>query len=394
MHFPLSWRWPRWCTLRIPLGAALWFSVPRGGTSLVRLASSMRDCIGSPRPRPCLEGTLHVARPLVGFGIKYTGLAPRPCCLARPVHWQPCLHRLGVCWKQPWPPFASVWPNASIACSNPSLLLGNRPTLSANPRLRPPGCALHSTHGAFVPRLRCPSHRLAACPVRAFPWPSDGQKLQYGAWMRAPQPKRPVASRPRGRVSLVVDVVDAMATAPSAASGLPIEGASAPVTSPASDTVTPHAAAVNPTAPITSSAPLARPSPLAPTSSAPASADHEHDPYDPTVHSATSDMLEDALAIPADCALLVDIDGIIQSNGEDLVHGAIGKAADSLIRDVAASVLGYTPLSVDTDATVASVTSVALSTTSPTAPGLSRSTPACARRLPMPALLEHQEFDA
>ncbi|KAK8484324.1 hypothetical protein V6N13_062092 [Hibiscus sabdariffa] len=39
-------------------------------------------------------------------------------------------------------------------------------------------------------------------------------------------------------------------------------------------------------------------------------------------------------------------------------------------------------------------TSVAMSTTSPTAPGLSRSAPACARRLPMSALPEHQEFDA
>ncbi|KAK8492813.1 hypothetical protein V6N11_021606 [Hibiscus sabdariffa] len=224
MHFSLSWRWPRWCTLRIPLGAALRFSVPQGGAILVRLASSTHDYIGSPRlepgsllprlgfhptsegysvgnlgkwlsigspqcpaccctvgalfvalcgarPRPSLEGTLHVARPLVGFGVKYTGLAPRPCCLARPLHWQPCLHQLGVGSKQPWPPFASVWPNASVACSNPSLLLGNRPTLSPNPRLHPPGCALHSTHGAFVPRLRCPSRRLAACPIRALPWP-------------------------------------------------------------------------------------------------------------------------------------------------------------------------------------------------------------------------------
>ncbi|KAK9024886.1 hypothetical protein V6N11_064792 [Hibiscus sabdariffa] len=197
MHFPLSWQWPRWwwvcyawCTLRIPLGAALRLSVPRGGASLVRLASSTRDCIGSPQLEPGslllrlgfhpisegysvgnLEGTLHAARPLVGFGVKYTGLAPRPCCLARLVHWQPCLHQLGVCWKLPSPPFASVWPNASVSCSNPSLLLGNHPALLENPRLRPPGCALHSTHGAFVPRLRCPPRRLAACPVRALPWP-------------------------------------------------------------------------------------------------------------------------------------------------------------------------------------------------------------------------------
>ncbi|KAK8555329.1 hypothetical protein V6N13_037319 [Hibiscus sabdariffa] len=152
MYFPLSWRLSRWCTMRIPLGVALWLSVPRGGASLVRLASSTCDCIGSPRlepgsllsrlgfhptsegysvsnlgkwlsigspqcpaycctagaffvalcgarPRPSLQGTLHVTRPLGGLGVKYTGLAPRPCCLARPVHWQPCLHRLGLCWK-------------------------------------------------------------------------------------------------------------------------------------------------------------------------------------------------------------------------------------------------------------------------------------------------------
>ncbi|KAK8708495.1 hypothetical protein V6N13_059534 [Hibiscus sabdariffa] len=164
-----------------------------------------------------------------------------------------------------------------------------------------------------------------------------------------------------------------MAPAPSAALGSPTEGALAPVTSPASDAMTPHAAGVNPAAPVTSSAPIARPSPLAPTSLAPASVDHEHDPYDPMVHTATSGMLEDALAVSVDCALLVDIDGTIQSNGEDLIHGAIDEAADSLIREVAASVLGCTPLFVGFDATVALVTSAAMSTTSPTAPGLSRS---------------------
>ncbi|KAK8680529.1 hypothetical protein V6N13_109472 [Hibiscus sabdariffa] len=123
--------------------------------------------------------------------------------------------------------------------------------------------------------------------------------------------------------------MDATALALLAASGSPTEGASAPVSSPASDAATPYAAGINPAAPVTSLAPIGRPSPLAPASLAPASADHEHDPYDPMNHTATSDMLEDALAVPADCALLVDIDGIIQSNGEDLVHGAIDEAANS-----------------------------------------------------------------
>ncbi|KAK8680519.1 hypothetical protein V6N13_109462 [Hibiscus sabdariffa] len=146
------------------------------------------------------------------------------------------------------------------------------------------------------------------------------------------------------------------------------------VTSPASYAATPLVADVSPTAPVTSSAPSGRPSPMAPASSVPAATDPEHGPYNPMINYATSDMLEDALAIPADCALLVDIDGIVQANGEDLVHGAIDEAADSLIREVAASVLGCTPLSVGTDATVAPITSVA----SPTAPGLSRPAPACA----------------
>ncbi|KAK8715407.1 hypothetical protein V6N13_042741 [Hibiscus sabdariffa] len=136
---------------------------------------------------------------------------------------------------------------------------------------------------------------------------------------------------------------NATAPAPSAASGSPIAGASVPAHSPASDAATPHATGVNPTAPATS--------PLAP-----AAADQEQDLYDPMVHSATSDMLEDALALPTDCALLVDIDGIVQSNGEDLVHGAIDEAADTLIREVVASVLGCTPLSVGADATTISVT--------------------------------------
>ncbi|KAK8555301.1 hypothetical protein V6N12_009449 [Hibiscus sabdariffa] len=209
MHFPLSWRWPR----------VFW-----GGASFVRLASSTCDRYGSPRlelgsllsrlgfhpksegysvgdlskwlslgsaqcpacfctagalfgalcgarPRPSLEVILHVVRPLVGFGVKYTGLAPRSCCLARPVHWHPCLHRLGVRWTLPWPLFASVCPSTSIECFNPSSLLCTRPALSASPWLRPPGYDPYITHGTFVPRPRCPFRRLAARPVRALPWP-------------------------------------------------------------------------------------------------------------------------------------------------------------------------------------------------------------------------------
>ncbi|KAK8684237.1 hypothetical protein V6N13_040267 [Hibiscus sabdariffa] len=77
-----------------------------------------------------------------------------------------CLHRLGVCRELSWP--LLVWPDASTACSNPSLMLGIRPTLSANPRLCPLGCTLHSTRVAFLPQARCPSCRPDA--VRVLLW--------------------------------------------------------------------------------------------------------------------------------------------------------------------------------------------------------------------------------
>ncbi|KAK8560326.1 hypothetical protein V6N13_116306 [Hibiscus sabdariffa] len=55
-------------------------------------------------------------------------------------------------------------------------------------------------------------------------------------------------------------------------------------------------------------------------------------PYDPMVHTKTSDMLEEALEISRDCVLLADLTGVIQANGEDLVNEAIPEAADSIIR--------------------------------------------------------------
>ncbi|KAK8621824.1 hypothetical protein V6N13_081255 [Hibiscus sabdariffa] len=85
------------------------------------------------------------------------------------------------------------------------------------------------------------------------------------------------------------------------------------------------------TDPSSSPVPVSR-APLVPASDA-----HDLDPYDPMVHTDTSDMLEDSLDDPSDCALLMDIDGIIQATGDDLVHGALDEVADSLIREVAAS---------------------------------------------------------
>ncbi|KAK8518013.1 hypothetical protein V6N12_033005 [Hibiscus sabdariffa] len=114
-------------------------------------------------------------------------------------------------------------------------------------------------------------------------------------------------------------------------------------------------------------------------------------PYDPMIHTDTSDMMEEALEILSDCVLLADLTGVIQAYGDDLVHDAITEAVDSIIRDVAASVLG---VSVATNATVTSTRPTSMTSASPPSPGLSRSSPTCPRRAPMPAMPEHQEFDA
>ncbi|KAK8684210.1 hypothetical protein V6N13_040240 [Hibiscus sabdariffa] len=114
-------------------------------------------------------------------------------------------------------------------------------------------------------------------------------------------------------------------------------------------------------------------------------------PYDPMIHTNTSDMIEEALDISSDCVLLADLAGVIQANGDDLVYDAITEAADSIIRDVAASVLG---VSVAIDATVTSTQPTSMPSASPPSPGLSRSAPACPPRAPMPVVPEHQEFDA
>ncbi|KAK8656992.1 hypothetical protein V6N13_098926 [Hibiscus sabdariffa] len=87
-----------------------------------------------------------------------------------------------------------------------------------------------------------------------------------------------------------------------------------------------------PKAPV-STDPSSSPVPVSRAPPVPASDAHDPDPYDPMVHTDTSDMLEDSLDVPSDSALLVDIDGIIQATGDDLVHGALDEVTDSLIRE-------------------------------------------------------------
>ncbi|KAK8523046.1 hypothetical protein V6N13_076270 [Hibiscus sabdariffa] len=116
----------------------------------------------------------------------------------------------------------------------------------------------------------------------------------------------------------------------------------------------------------------------------------EDAPYDPIVHTETSDMLEEALKISRDCVLLAGLTSVIQANGEDLVNDAIPEAADSIIHDVAASILGA-PASVA--ATVISSRPSPTPVASPPNPGHSRSAPASSRRAAMPLVPEHHEFD-
>ncbi|KAL4351459.1 hypothetical protein GQ457_06G015270 [Hibiscus cannabinus] len=58
-------------------------------------------------------------------------------------------------------------------------------------------------------------HSVLVCPTTPK---VEGQKFQYGAWLRAPLPKRS-ATRPRGRLSIVDDDLDAPVTVDSASGG-------------------------------------------------------------------------------------------------------------------------------------------------------------------------------
>ncbi|KAK9036756.1 hypothetical protein V6N11_021684 [Hibiscus sabdariffa] len=116
-------------------------------------------------------------------------------------------------------------------------------------------------------------------------------------------------------------------------------------------------------------------------------------PYDPLVHAETSAMLEEALEISRDCVLLADMDGVLQADGEDLVNEAIPEAADSIIREVAAKILGADAPSDGSDPPIALAKMGPSPPASPPKSGLSKSAPAGLRRAAMPVVPEHQEFD-
>ncbi|KAK9018683.1 hypothetical protein V6N11_033730 [Hibiscus sabdariffa] len=116
-------------------------------------------------------------------------------------------------------------------------------------------------------------------------------------------------------------------------------------------------------------------------------------PYDPLVHADTSAMLEEALEISRDCVLLADMDGVLQADGEDLVNEATHEAANSIIREVAAKILGADAPSDGSDPPIALAKMGPSPSVSPPKSGLSKSAPAGLRRAAMPVVPEHQEFD-
>ncbi|KAL4279478.1 hypothetical protein GQ457_03G016920 [Hibiscus cannabinus] len=253
-------------------------------------------------------------------------------------------------------------------------------------------------------------HSVLACPTSPK---VEGQKFQYGAWLCAPLPKRSAAC-PRGRLSIVDDDLDVPMSVDSAVEG--------PSVRPGSNRTDASVSAQEPIVPIVV-APVVRTPPPAATSpadnppdlSAPSGkadlveeALDETSPdqdaselaadrstpddvlYDPMVHNETSDMLEEALEISRDCVLLADLTGVIQADGEDLVNKAIPEAADSIIREVAASILG---VPAPPDAPIAPSRQAPSLSASPSKPGLSKSAPAGLRRATMPVVPEHHEFN-
>ncbi|KAL4323273.1 hypothetical protein GQ457_11G026760 [Hibiscus cannabinus] len=186
-------------------------------------------------------------------------------------------------------------------------------------------------------------HSVLTCPTTPK---VEGQKFQYGAWLHAPLPKRS-AIRPRGRLSVVDDDLDAPVAVDSAAEGPSVwpasNGTDASVLAPEPVVPTMATPVVRSSPPVEASLENNPPDLSAPsgnanlveeaideTSSDPNASEMAADrsnpddtPYDPMVHIETSNMLEEAFEISRDCVLLADLTGVIQANGEDLVNEAI-----------------------------------------------------------------------
>ncbi|KAK8491556.1 hypothetical protein V6N12_011413 [Hibiscus sabdariffa] len=136
---------------------------------------------------------------------------------------------------------------------------------------------------------------------------------------------------------------------------------------------------VNPSVAPTATAPAAPEGPAVPATAAPAVRKGQ------AVPATAAPMVRKGQAVPATAAPMAD--------GEDLVNEAIPEAADSIIREVAAKILGADAPSDGSDPPIALAKMGPSPSASPPKSGLSKSAPAGLRRAAMPVVPEHQEFD-
>ncbi|KAK8704908.1 hypothetical protein V6N13_048520 [Hibiscus sabdariffa] len=216
MHLPFFWWWLQWwcepMVCLLPLGVpppclgspSTWLSlslyVDRGVARHAWLAAPVHGFLEGPRMGPC-SFPLYLGFLLTTCGTSIGGygkyvlslVSPRcPACSCSPcalISLRSCVRLCGHC-------VAEFWTAAVLLRSG-----------------------LHARLAGSLATVLGPSRGLLVYSVTQWLGVQvEGQKLQYGAWMRAPQTKQPAASRPRGRVSLVDDADVAVPT-PSAASG-------------------------------------------------------------------------------------------------------------------------------------------------------------------------------
>ncbi|KAK8498733.1 hypothetical protein V6N12_042941 [Hibiscus sabdariffa] len=183
------------------------------------------------------------------------------------------------------------------------------------------------------------------CPSKLFAdWLTllrvEGQKFQYGAWLRAPLPKRS-AAHPRGRLSLVDDGQGAPAVDEPLDSTLdpPAQVTDATAQSdPSTQSVPVVPTPVDPVAPEVA-APVVRAGSVESSVAAPRGRAASAAP------SSAAPMVRHGPTAPASAAPVAE--------GEDLVNEVVPEVADSIIGEVAASILGVDESPADPDAPVA-----------------------------------------